>query len=270
MSTELEYPPDAVESHDAAAERFSMGYRKPAYPVCLMMPYTDGIRGPVVASMLYYAKHLDIGFELCGNTVIDAARNELADRFLRSNAQWSFWVDSDVFVPFGKPEVFAAYTGVTKGREFTNHNALVRLLSHNYPLVGGVYTGRFKRAPLTIQPDLMPRSPNDKRISQALRDGKSAGGLQQVEWLAAGLMLVHRKLFEKIRDTQPIEPRFKKDHYPFFTRFPDTPGGEDIAFCQRAIRAGVTPLLDTEVRAGHIGLNIFMPEDSEPLRVQAN
>lgn len=269
MSTELEYPPDALESHNFEDERFSMAYRKPAYSVTLMMPYTDGIRGPVVASMLYYAKHLDIGFELVGNTVIASARNELADRFLRSDAKWSFWLDSDVFIPYGNADTFATYTGLTKGRKFASHNALVRLMLHNQPLVGGVYAGRFKRAPLTIQPDLMPRNPTDKRIAQALREGTEAGGLQPVEWLAAGLMLVHRKVFEKIMETQPVAPRFPNDYYPFFTQFPDTPGHEDIAFCQRAIRAGAQPLLDTEVRAGHIGLNMFLPEDSQPPRPQA-
>jgi hypothetical protein len=259
-----EAPPDAPQWHNIDYTQFSMSYRKPAYPVTIMMPYLDGIRGPVVASMLYYAKHLDVGFELVGNTVIASARNELADRFLRSNATWSFWVDSDVFLPFGNADAFNAYTSTTKGRQFTEHNALVRLLSHKQPLVGGVYAGRFKRSPLTIQPDLAPRNPNDSRISQSLREGNNAGGLQPVDWIAAGCMLVHRKVFEKIMETQPIEPRFKKDYYPFFTAFPDTPGHEDIAFCTRAKEAGAQPLLDTEVRCGHIGLSMFLCEDSEP------
>lgn len=255
--------PDAPEWHNLDYTQFSMAYRKPAYPVTIMMPYVDGIRGPVVASMLYFAKHFDLGFELLGNTVIASARNELADRFLRSNATWSFWIDSDVFVPFGNSDTFNAYSGATKGRQFSEQNTLLRLLSHKQPLVGGVYAGRFKRAPLTIQCDLTPRSPNDQRISQSLREGKSAGGLQPVDWVAAGCMLVHRKVFEQIKETQPIAPRFPNDYYPFFTAFPDTPGHEDIAFCARARKAGAQPLLDTEIRCAHIGLSMFLPEDSQ-------
>jgi len=265
MSTEILFTPEAEHEVDLEHSSFSFQYRKPQFPVTIMMPYVDGIRGPVVASLLYYAKHFDIGFELVGNTLIPSARNELADRFLKSRAEWSFWLDSDVFMPYGNAsDTFLAYTGATKGRQYAVHDTLPRLLSHRQPLVGGVYSGRFKGSPMTIQPDLSPRHPNDQRVSESLREGKPAGGLQPVEWVAAGLMLVHRKVFEKIKETQPIEPRFPGDYYPFFTQFQNGAGGEDIAFCRRAIAAGVRPMLDTEIRAGHIGLSMFMPEDSLP------
>lgn len=260
----MQYIPDAEETQDLEHSSFSMEYRKPEYPVTMMLPYIDGIRGPVVAAALYYAKIFDIGFEILGNTEIDKARNELADRFLKSRAEWSFWVDSDVFIPYGKADPFLAYTQATKGREFASHNTLLRLMGHRQVMVGGVYAGRFKRAPLTIQPDLAPRNPMDSRASEAIREGKSAGGLVPVDWLAAGLMLVHKTVFQAIMKTQPVEPNFPGEYYPFFTRFSDVTGGEDIAFCYRARKAGVQPVLDTEVRAGHIGLSMFMPEDSKP------
>src|SRR5215475_1589132 len=262
MTAPTEYSPAAAVEADVENSLFSMEYRKPAYPVTIMMPYVDGIRGPVVASMLYYAKHLDVGFELVGNTLLSTARNELADRFLKSKALWSFWLDSDVFIPFGNAGAFLNYTQATKGHDFVRHNALVRMIKHDQPLVGGVYAGRFKGAPLTIQPDLYPRNRNDQQMSQALRNGNAAGGLQAVEWIAAGLMLVHRYVFERIMETQPIEPPFPGAFYPFFTQFGAL--GEDVAFCERAKRAGIHPFLDTEVRAGHIGLSVFMPEDSRP------
>lgn len=264
----MQYTPDAEEQTDVESSRFYMEYRKPEYPVTMMLPYTDGFRGPTVAAALYFAKHLDIGFDLVGNTEIDKARNELADRFMKTKAEWTFWVDSDVFVPYGKPEPFLAYTGITKGQQFATHNALTRLLSHRQVMVGGVYAGRFKRAPLTIQPDLQPRGANDKRITDGLREGNSAGGVQPVDWLAAGLMLVHKSVFQAIMKSQPVTPNFPGEYYPFFTRFADVTGGEDIAFCHRARKAGVQPMLDTEVRAGHIGLSMFMPEDSKaPVRM---
>lgn len=274
MSTELLpeqlFTPDAEEVHDMEMQRFSMAYRKPDYPVTLMMPFVEAIRGPVVASMCYYAKHLDIGFEIVGNTEIDKARNELANRFLKSNAEWSFWLDSDVFIPYGNEDTFNAYSGSVKNRSWAQCNTLTRLLSHNQAMVGGVYAGRFKRSPLTIQPDLAPRSPNDLRVAQALRDGQRAGGLQPVEWLAAGLMLVHRKVFELIMENQPITPNFPGEYYPFFTRFADVPGGEDIAFSHRAKLAGVHPMLDTDVRAGHIGPAMFLVEESQPVRLRGS
>jgi hypothetical protein len=254
--------PDAESHTDLESSSFSMAYRKPQYPLTIMMPYVDSIRGPVVASMLYYAKHIDCGFELVGNTLIASARNELANRFLLSKAEWSFWLDSDVFISYGDTNSFLAYSGAKKGQSFAQNNTITRMLSHNHPLVGGVYAGRFKRAPLTIQPDLAPRNPNDQRIGEALRDGKIAGGLQAVDWIAAGLMLVHRKVFERIKETQPWDPPFPGAYYPFFTQTDRM--GEDMAFCERARKAGAQPYLDTEVRAGHIGMACFMPEDSQP------
>lgn len=254
--------PDAESEVDLDAERFSMQYRKPQFPLTIMLPYTDGFRGPVFASMLYYAKHLDCGFELVGNTLIASARNELADRFMRSKALWSFWVDSDVFVPFGNTNAFCAYTGATKGRDFAKYNTITHMLAHDRPLVGGVYAGRFKGAPLTIQPDLYPRSPNDQYMCDAIRNGQPAGGLQAVDWVASGLMLVHRYTFQRIMETQPVELPFPNAYYPFFTQFEHIAGGEDIAFCERAKKAGIQPMLDTDIRAAHIGFTTFLPEDS--------
>jgi hypothetical protein len=252
---------EALERTDLENSSFSMDYRKPKYPVTILMPYVDGIRGPVVASLLYYAKHFDVGFELQGNTLIANARNQLANRFLEGSSEWSFWLDSDVFIPYGSADTFLGFSGATRGQAFAQHNTLLRMLSHNAPLVGGCYAGRVKRAPLTIQPDLAPRNPNDQRISEALRSGKSAGGLQAVGWVAAGLMLVHRKVFERIMEHQPLKGT--NGAYPFFSQ--GTRTDEDIVFCERAIAAGVQPMLDTEVRAAHIGLGMWLPEDSQPV-----
>lgn len=257
----------STASFDLDHSSFSMEYRKTHYPVTLLMPYIDGIRGPVVASMLYYAKHLDIGFELVGNTTIAVARNELANRFLNSKAEWSFWLDSDVFVPYGDKPTYITYSRTTKGQNFAEHNTLVRLLGHGLPMVGGVYSGRFKGSPLTIQPDLAPRNPNDQRICESLREGWNAGGLQAVDWLAAGLMLVHRRVFERIMKLHPWTPPFPDAFYPFFVSRDSK--GEDVYFCDLARSVGIQPYLDTEVRAGHIGLGVWTCEDSHaaiPLR----
>jgi hypothetical protein len=262
------YSPDAPVDVDLENDRFSMQYRKPEYPVTVMLPYTEGYRGPIVAALLYLAKHLDVGFELVGNTEIDKARNELANRFLyNSDAEWSFWLDADVFMPFGNEKTFMTYSGMQKGQKFSVHNALTRMMGHRHPLIGGVYAGRFKRAPLTIQPDLEPRNETDRKVANAIRNGEPAVGgnaCYPVEWVAAGLMLVHRKVFTTIMETQPVTPNFEGEYYPFFTRFSDVTGGEDVAFCVRAKRAGAQPVLDTAIRAGHIGFNMFMPEDSQP------
>lgn len=227
------------------------------------MPYLEGIRGPVVATLLFYAKYYDIGFELVGNTLLASARNELADRFLKSKAEWSFWLDSDVFVPFGNAELYNTYSRTTKGKDFAKHNSLERLLSHNLPLVGGVYAGRFKGAPLTIQPDLAPRHSADLRTCDALRNGEIAG-LQPVDWLAAGLMLVHRRVFERILKAKPWREPFPGAFYPFFIN--SGPKGEDVYFCELARQVGIQPYLDTDVRAGHIGLGVWTCEDSLPAK----
>lgn len=246
---------------DFVEQRFSMEHRNPEFPVKILMPYLDAIRGPVVFTLLIYSTFRGVGFELVGNTLLASARNELADRFLKSKAQWSFWLDSDVFAPFGNREAYLTYSRTTKGQDFAKHNTLDRLLSHNLPLVGGVYAGRFKGAPLTIQPELAPRNNIDLRTCEALRNGENAG-LQPVDWLAAGLMLVHRQVFEKIMKARPWFPPFPGAFYPFFIN--SGPKGEDVYFCELARSAGIQPYLDTDVRAGHIGLGIWTCEDSQP------
>lgn len=255
--------PDAAAEVDLEHSSFSMEYRKPQWPVTFLLPYVDGMRGPVVASLLYFAKHIDCGFELQGNTVIERARNNLAGRFLRSKgrqAEWSMWLDADVFMPFGNAEVFLKYTGAQRlPVQYAAHNTVARLMRHNQPLVGGLYGARTKAGPLITQPEMHPRNVNDTRMGEAIRAGKSAGGIQPVDWLAAGLMLVHRTVYEKIMETQP-QKLVDGEDYPFFNRVDWR--GEDQAFCVRARNAGFTPYLDTEVRAGHIGLTIFMPEDT--------
>lgn len=251
---------------DFVEQRFSMQHRDPAYPVKILMPYLDAIRGPVVFTLLAYSIYRGVGFELVGNTLLASARNELADRFLKSKAEWSFWLDSDVFVPSGNPDAYLTYSRTTKGKDFAKHNTLDRLLSHDLPLIGGVYGGRFKGAPLTIQPALSPRNQQDEDICYALRNGLSAGGVQPVDWLAAGLMLVHRRVFEKIMKARPWHEPFPGAFYPFFIN--SGPKGEDVYFCELARAAGIQPYLDTEVRAGHIGLGIWTCEDSLPAEIR--
>jgi hypothetical protein len=238
-----------------------MEYRKAKWPVEVMLPYIDSFRGPVVAALLNFAKHYDVGFHLQGNTVIERARNNLAMRFLKTGTEWSFWLDSDVFPPFGNPEIFLTFTGAQKlPVQYAMHHAIPRLMQHNQPLVGGVYGARAKGGCLITQTDMHPRNPSDQRIGEAIRAGKSAGGLQPVEWVAAGLMLVHRIVYEKIMEADPVKLAPGED-YPFFDRLGDW-RGEDQCFCVRARRVGFQPYLDTEVRAGHIGQVIFMPEDT--------
>jgi hypothetical protein len=251
---------DAISQLDAEQSSFSMEPRKLTYPLSILIPYVGSFPGIVVASLLYYAKHLDIGFELQGNSLLSRARNDLAMRFLRSTANWSLWLDKDVIMPFGNPEIFIHYTRSQKlAPKFAAYNTITRLLSHKQPLIGGVYAARQKGGSLVIQPELQPRNPNDQRVAAAIREGKEAGGLHNVGWLAAGLMLVHRKVFQTIMTREPVAGEV----YPFF--LPENASdGEDVAFCKRAIRAGFTPVLDTEIRAGHIGLGVWLPEDSAP------
>jgi hypothetical protein len=255
---------DAASEINLQESSFSIAYRNPSYPLTVLIPFIGGFTGAVVSSLLYYAKHLDIGFELLGNSLLLRARHDLAKRFLNSNAQWSLWLDSDVFMPFGNPAIYFSVVQSRKlPQKFGAYNTIERLLSHKQPLVGGVYAARYKGGSLVIQPDLEPRNPNDTRIAAAIREGREGGGLVPVNWLAAGLMLVHRKVFETIMAKEPVNG----EYYPFF--LPENArDGEDVAFCKRAIRCGFRPMLDTEIRAAHIGLAVWMPEDSSaPVRM---
>ena len=187
------------------------------------------------------------------------SRNKIADEFIKTGAEWSFWCDDDMVFPLG-----AGRAGIL--REFCSLpdnfpapylevNTIETLLSRKKSLVGAFYTSR--------NPKGIPQN-REGVVSQVRAATKVPGQMQgchKTGWVGSGLMLVHRNVFLDIRKRFPElapGPKFTQDNFSYTTDYWDyfgpLPGrGEDVAFCTRAAEAGHSPHVDYDVRPFHVG-----------------
>jgi hypothetical protein len=217
---------------------------------------------PFCWAMLYLAKKYELGFQFMADTMIQRSRNKLAQRFLESGAQWSLWIDGDTAPPIANPDWFRWITGsAVISDDQTRYDVLERLLSHNKPVVGGVYASRRYHGALVMQPEINPRSHEDKLLCNDLRKGLSRG-MQEVDWIGFGCALVHRAVFLELQGRFPeLAPAAEFQPWRFFQPVADE--GEDEAFCRRVKQCAIPIWLDTDLIAGHIGNMCFLPEHTQ-------
>lgn len=157
----------------------------------------------------------------------DHARNMGVQMMLESGSDYLFFLDSDVMPPA---------------------DAVLRLLRWNLPLVSGMYC---RRSPPHTLPVMM-------RGGQWVTDLPSDPNnpLTEVELVGAGCLLIHRSVFEKMRQL-PHRPG-----KPWFDWRSDLQGqvpmgeatSEDYTFCNTVRKAlGVPILVDTSIRCLHVG-----------------
>lgn len=204
-----------------------------------------------------------LGFDYQTNTIIQRARNLLAQRFLNSEAEWSFWMDSDMIIPVN----LAGFIGVKMKGEgrvpVRNADFLTpeRLLSHGKTIVGAVYARRGKGDGLCIQPALHPRNEEDRAITAGLMNGP-IDRLYEVSYCATGCLLVHRSVYEDIQSTHPeLAPQKEGDPWDFFGHNVGV-SGEDINFARLAKEAGHSSYLDCALFCGHLGTYCYFPGDT--------
>jgi hypothetical protein len=219
---------------------------------------------PYMWVMLYLAKKYELGFDIQVDTVIHRSRNMLAKRFLESGATWSLWIDCDIAPPMANPEWFKWITmSETVTDEACRYDVLNKLMGSGKAMVGGVYASRRWMGQLVIQPEIRPRSHEDKLLCNDLRKG-TARGLLDVDWIGFGCALVHREVFLELQRRFPqLAPQ--AEHAPWRYFQPEGDEGEDEAFCKRAKACGIPIWLDTQLICGHIGNMAFMPEHTRAI-----
>lgn len=238
---------------------------RPRMPVMICMPIKGDCAALIMATMFAIGvKHAPF-LNIQADTLLVRARNLLTDRFLRTDLQWSVWMDSDALAPLGS-DMFGRVVGTHKLSMATlQMDFIPRLLSHGVPLVGGVYASRTPGGQLVAQPDLAPRpGTDDELVANAIREG-TAKGLCKVDWIPSGACAIHRDVFLKIR--QVFEDRVhppEGEPWPYWN--PVFSEGEDIAFCARAREAGFDCWLDTELVLAHKGSTWYMPSGTAPAR----
>lgn len=225
----------------------------------ILSPVLERPTLPWTAFLVNSAKKYELGYSWQADTMIDRSRNMLADRFLKSGCKWSIWLDGDMGAPIGKPDYFRWLTNSeTINNEIASYEAIDRLMSHRKAVVGAVYASRRYRGNLVIQPEIKPRSHEDKLLANQIRRGQGQG-LADVEWIGFGCALVHREVFMEIQRRFPqLAPQTEVEVWDFFRH--ESIIGEDEAFCQRVKACGIPIYLDTQLVCGHQGSMMFLPE----------
>lgn len=199
----------------------------------------------------------------------DVSRNNIATRALELGAEWCFFYDSDLLIP---------------------PNTITRLASHNMPIVGGLYDRRHPEITPSVYRDIgkgvlapIPKKEIDAQIP--------FNTLIEVGAIGAGCLLIHRKVFEVLKDKVLFQnfniigpPPSTMHFYDFFhwgigrgqidiekeakekfkteTPTPEQikkvseethPGySEDLTFCVLARKYGFKIFVDTTIKCTHI------------------
>jgi hypothetical protein len=173
----------------------------------------------------------------------DVSRNNIATRCLENGSEWCFMWDSDLMIP---------------------SFAITRLINHNLPIVGGLYDRR--------HPEIWPEVFRDvgkgvlAPLSKKEVTAKSVQGVFDVDAIGAGCLLIHRRVFETLKDHVPLRrfsvvgpPPGEIKFYEFFKwgigREEDAGQpqySEDLTFCMLARKYGFKIFCDAVVKCTHI------------------
>jgi len=191
-----------------------------------------------ISLMRFAQKVLEHGIDIqvssiCGCSVVTRARNMIADEFMKSDCDHLLFIDADMTF---EPE------------------AILRLIAWNQtrPIVAGAYEARKEGKVYILSLD------GDE--SNVHMDSM---GLVKAHRVATGFMMIHRHVFEKLRDMHP-EWEHKDTNsdnmlYAYFDFKLTREGyiGEDFLFCDRAREAGFTVWVDPTIGLGHMGIHEF-------------
>ena len=178
---------------------------------------------------------LEWQIETVKSPYVSKARNALTALFLRSKYDYLLFIDADV--------------------EF-NPEAVIRMLVTKKDIILTPYRVKF------------PQDVNIAKYSVSFPDDKHVnilpGDLVEISEGPAGLMLIHRKVFEFLMDSCPrlkIKHPFQKESDPYLYNFWDTTfdmdqglwRGEDISFCRLARDYGFKIYANIKSRTTHHG-----------------
>jgi len=170
------------------------------------IPTTGNIRVDLMFFLLNTDKEYDIRVDYTTYGQIPHNRNKLVDRFLKTDYEWFFFIDSDTLPPFD----------------------VLEMTKNGKDICSGVYFqwdgGKQKLDPLVYR-----TTENDFHKEYIVFNETSEEDLVEVDGIGAGCLLIHRKVFEAI----------EKPYFLFvYNREGQLEIGEDFFFCQKAQEAG--------------------------------
>ena len=169
---------------------------------------------------------------------IDVTRDSMVKTVLDLGFEWIFFLDSDVILP---------------------KDALQNLISHNLPLVSGLYKAK-KPNGFFWAAWMKGKTPEGKEAFVPIASWTDR--LFQVDVIGCGCMLINRKVFEGIRAKTDL-PFFlwSKDRDPQLLKKLNIPStlmpvmgeiSEDFWFCLLAHHCGFPVVADGNVLCGHL------------------
>lgn len=246
--------------------------------VSIGLPFYESFTGEQTTQLVQFVAHAAKRHTICdvitsGAMTADHNRNLIAAEFLKSQAEWLFWIDADTLVPVG---------------------ALERLLSHGRTLVSGLYYGKYDpHPPIAYTVYNGAFTPIDKTIRW------ERGEIIPVDATGMGCMLTHRSVYEDILANFKVfqvpggglvtvhnsdvigspdekhehdgkvyrgqlrlrlkEPDLTNMRFPFFMI--EHIRTEDMYFFDKARRVGHSPVLDTSVECQHLRWTPFTGAD---------
>ena len=211
--------------------------------VYIAMPCYDSVKINTMLSIFQLIQHLgtskvEVGMNTMKSPLIHQARNYLTSVFLTTEYQYMLFVDSDVEF---EPEAVMRMMVAKKNIVCTPYRVKAPQLDKH------IYTVEFK----------------DPKNILVL-----AEGLVEIEAGPTGLMLIHRRVFEKIIKNRPDlkiknsanqalkETDKSHSYYYNFFDFAFEDGytwGEDVSFCKLARKEGFKLYANTESMTAHRG-----------------
>lgn len=164
------------------------------------------------------------------------ARNQVVDAFAKADAEWLWFVDTDMVFTPDTLERLLATAEVTGAR-----------------IVGGLcHTSKGR--------PVMFRLLNDDLESERI-DSWPEGEVVEVDATGTGCLLIHRSVFAEMKERFGTLPSGAENPYPWFVEgMVSAKGqtfGEDTAFCVRARSLGHHIVVDTAIRIGHIKTHVI-------------
>jgi hypothetical protein len=195
----------------------------------------------VSAMMLDFGKDRIRTDTIVGDSNIYRSRNLMVERFMATDAKWLFFLDDDIVPAIGRAEWFRSWvpSASTVPTNALQRHVLHRLIGAGKTLVGAAYfqhggLGRIACSDLSLEP--AARSHADR--------------IAPVDWVGTGALMVHRKVFEDIREAFPELHSTASSPFNYFGPISHAKG-EDISFCERAKKAGHQCHIDLGIPVKH-------------------
>ena len=206
--------------------------------VLVATPTFDGtVSSEYLLSLLRLRERMD--FDLClvpGVHFVDQARDMAAAKFLSSENEFLFFIDSDLSFPA---------------------EAVERIIGYNKPVCGGSY-----------------RIKNDSHLYPQLGHIGIDDNLHRVSLLPGGFMCIRRDVVQSLWDSTPhykaaFGGKFNEVAAMFSREIHDgVMVSEDAMFCRRAFGFGLW--LDPDITFGHVGTKMWVGNYKEAQNVEAH